>query len=194
MKKLLFSLIALCFIMTGFAQNVAKASKKSFIGISINAVDFSTGAKVQAGTIGSVLNNRKWGQFDDATKTIGVQYSSNLNNQIDVVSNLDLSITRTPFNPNTTVRSDEGIYASIESGINYKMFEKESFINPYVAVGLGIRSYALRNFTAYLPVGVGLQIKACKESFFRLSTGYNAKMSNKAEPAFTYGLSYSFPL
>lgn len=191
MKKLLFALIALCFMMTGFAQ---KATKKSFIGISINAVDFSTAAKVQTGTMGSVLNDKKWGQFDNATKTIGVQYSSVLNNQVDVVSNLDLSITRTPFNPNVKVRSDEGIYASIESGINYKMFEKASFINPYVTLGLGIRSYAFRNFTAYMPVGMGLQIKAGNESFFRLSTGYNAKMSNKAEPAFTYGLSYSFPL
>jgi hypothetical protein len=83
---------------------------------------------------------------------------------------------------------------SFESGVNVKMFKGDYMVNPYVTAGLGIRSFAFRDYSAYAPVGLGLQIKTCKGSNLNITTTYSTKMSKSFVPSYNYGISYSFPL
>ena len=84
MKKLLFSLFALSFIFSAHAQTSMGGKKKTSIAIRFNALDFGTAKKVQNGSIGSVLNDKKWGQLADATNTFGVNYTRQYDNQVDI--------------------------------------------------------------------------------------------------------------
>lgn len=192
MKKLLFSLFALGLIISAQAQD---SKKKTSIAFRFNALDFGTAEKVQNGTIGAVLNAKKWGQYASTTKTFGVNYTSQYTNQVDIYSNLDLAVTRTPlYAPNAITRSNEDLLTSFESGVNVKMFKGDYMVNPYVTAGLGIRSFAFRDYSAYAPVGLGLQIKTCKGSNLNITTTYSTKMSKSFVPSYNYGISYSFPL
>lgn len=195
MKKLLFSLIALGFIFNAHAQISSSDKKKASIAIRYNALDFGTAKKVQNGSIGSVLNDKKWGQLADATNTFGVNYTKQYDNQIDMYTNIDIAITRKPeYTPSAFTSSTEFFYASVETGFNIKMLKGDYPVNPFVSAGLGIRSYALRNYSAYAPVGLGLQIKSCKGSNLNLMFNYSTKMSKSHTPTYNYGISYSFPL
>jgi OOP family OmpA-OmpF porin len=192
MKKLLFSLFALGLIISAQAQD---SKKKTSIAFRFNALDFGTAEKVQNGTIGSVLNAKKWGQFAETTKTFGVNYTSQYSNQVDIYSNLDLAVTRTPlYAPNSITRSNEDLLTSFESGVNVKMFKGDYRVNPYVTAGLGFRTFAFRDYSAYAPVGLGLQIKTCKGSNLNITTTYSTKMSKSFVPSYNYGISYSIPL
>ncbi len=192
MKKLLFSLIALGLIISAQAQD---SKKKTSIALRFNALDFGTAEKVQNGTIGSVLNAKKWGQYASTTKSFGVNYTSQYSNQVDIYSNLDLAVTRTPlYAPNAITRSNEDLLTSFESGVNVKMFKGDYLVNPYLTAGLGIRTFAFRDYSAYAPVGLGLQIKTCKGSNLNITTTYSTKMSKSFVPSYNYGISYSFPL
>jgi OOP family OmpA-OmpF porin len=195
MKKLLFSLFALGFIFSAQAQNSMGGKKKASIAIRFNALDFGTGEKVQSGTIGSVLNAKQWGQYASTTKSLGVNYTSQYTDQVDIYSNLDVAIARSPlYAPNALRRSNEDIMTSVETGVNIKMFKGDYRVNPYVSAGLGVRAFALRTFSAYAPVGLGLQIKTCKGSNLNLTTTYSTKMSKSFVPSYNYGVSYSFLL
>jgi OOP family OmpA-OmpF porin len=195
MKKLLFSIIALGLIISAQAQEGNSGKKKSSIAIRFNALDFGTAKKVQEGSIGSVLNDKKWGQLGDATNTFGINYTSQYDNQVDLYTNLDISITRKPdYAPSAFTNSTEYFYASVETGVNVKMFKGDYPVNPFVSAGLGIRSYALRNYSAYAPVGLGLQIKSFKGSNLNVLFNYTTKMSKSHTPSYNYGISYSFPL
>jgi OOP family OmpA-OmpF porin len=195
MKKLLFSLLALGFIFSTQAQTSMGGKKKTSLAIRFNALDFGTGEKVQNGSIGSVLNARQWGQYASTTKSFGVNYTRQYTDQIDMYSNLDLAITRSPlYAPNAFRRSNEDVMTSIESGLNIKMFKGDYRVNPYVTAGLGIRTFAFRDYSAYAPVGLGLQIKTCKGSNLNLTTTYSTKMSKSFVPSYNYGISYSFLL
>ena len=195
MKKLLFSLIALGFIFSAQAQTSMGGKKKASIAIRFNALDFGTGEKVQSGTIGSVLNAKQWGQYASTTKSLGVNYTSQYTDQVDIYSNLDVAIARSPlYAPNALRRSNEDIMTSVETGVNIKMFKGDYRVNPYVSAGLGVRAFALRTFSAYAPVGLGLQIKTCKGSNLNLTTTYSTKMSKSFVPSYNYGVSYSFLL
>jgi OmpA-OmpF porin, OOP family len=194
MKKLLFSLIALGLIISAQAQTSMGGKKKS-IAVRFNALDFGTGQKVQNGSIGSVLNSKQWGQLADATNTFGVNYTKQYDNQVDMYTNVDISITRKPNSITSAFKSSsEYFYSSVETGLNVKMLKGDYPLVPFVSVGLGIRSYALRNFSAYAPVGLGLQIKSYKGSNLNLLFNYSTKMSKSHTPTYNYGVSYSFLL
>ncbi len=194
MKKLLFSLIALGLIISAQAQT-SMGSKKKSIAVRFNALDFGTGEKVQNGTIGSVLNAKQWGQYASTTKSFGVNYTSQYTDQVDIFANFDLGIVRKPlYAPNALRRSNEDVMTSFESGVNIKMFKGDFRVNPYVTAGLGIRSFAFRDYSAYAPVGLGLQIKTCKGSNLNITTTYSTKMSKSFVPSYNYGVSYSFLL
>ncbi len=195
MKKLLFSLIALGLIISAQAQDGIGGKKKTSIALRFNALDFGTAQQVQNGSIGSVLNAKKWGQYASTTKSFGVNYTSQYTNQVDIYSNLDLAITRSPlYAPNAITRSNEDVLTSFESGVNVKMFKGDFWVNPYVTAGLGIRTFAFRDYSAYAPVGLGLQIKTCKGSNLNITTTYSTKMSKSFVPSYNYGISYSFLL
>ena len=195
MKKLLFSLIALGFIFTAQAQTMAEGKKKTFIAIRFNALDFGTAAKVQNGSIGSVLNAKKWGQLPNTDKAFGLGFIRSYSDQIDIFTNLDLAITKMPGIEVTAFKGyTDYLYTSIESGFNIKMFKGNQVVNPFLTGGLGVRSFNLIKFGAYAPVGVGLQINVCKNSKLNLSTIYSTKMSKSFVPSYNYGISYSFLL
>jgi hypothetical protein len=195
MKKLLFSLIALGFIFSAQAQTMAEGKKKTSIAIRFNALDFGTASQVQNGSIGSVLNSKKWGQYASTTKSFGVSYTSQFTNQVDLYSNIDFAVSRKPLNTvNAVTVSNENLLSSFESGVNIKMFKGDYRVNPFVSAGLGIRSFAFRDFSLYAPVGLGLQIKTCKGSNLNITAGYSTKMSKSFTPSYNYGVSYSFLL
>jgi hypothetical protein len=195
MKKLLFSLIAMGLIISAQAQTSTGGNKKRSIAIRFNALDFGTAEKVQNGSIGSVLNAKQWGQYASTTKSFGVNYTSQYTDQVDIFATFDLGITRKPFYaPNAFRRSNEDLLTSFESGVNYKMFKGDKKVNPYITAGLGVRAFAFRDYSAYAPVGFGLQIKSCKGSNLNITSTYSTKMSKSFVPSFNYGISYSFLL
>jgi len=194
MKKLLFSLMALGLFISAQAQNSVGAKKKTSIAFRLTALDFGTAEKVQNSSIGSVLNAKKWGQYASTTKAIGVSYTSQYTDQVDIYSNLDITVTRSPLNSLKGIVSNENLLTSVESGINYKMLKGDYRVNPYLTAGLGVRAFAFREYSAYAPVGFGLQIKTCKGSNLNLTTTYSTKMSKSFVPTYNYGFSYSFLL
>jgi long-subunit fatty acid transport protein len=74
------------------------------------------------------------------------------------------------------------------------MLKGDYRVNPYLTAGLGLRAFAFREYSAYAPVGFGLQIKTCKGSNLNLTTTYSTKMSKSFVPTYNYGFSYSFLL
>jgi hypothetical protein len=195
MKKLLFSLIALGFIFNAHAQTSNGGKKKTSLAIRFNALDFGSAENVQNGSIGSTLNAKKWGQYASTTKSLGINYTSQYSDQVDFFYNLDLAIARTPlYAPNALRRSNEDILTAVETGVNIKMFKGDYRVNPYVTAGLGVRAFAFRDYSAYAPVGLGLQIKTCKGSNLNITSTYSTKMSKSFVPSYNYGISYSFLL
>jgi hypothetical protein len=199
MKKLLFSLIAFGFIFSAQAQNNNGDKKKSSIAFRYNALDFGTADKVQNGSIGSVLNDRKWGQLASTSKSLGLSYITQYTDQVEIYSSLDFAVSRSPLafkstNTNVTTSSNENLLTSFESGLNWKMFKGNYRVNPFVTVGLGVRTFAFRDYSAYAPVGLGLQIKTKNGSNLNVTTSYSTKMSKSFMPSYNYGLSYSFLL
>ena len=195
MKKLLFSLIALGFIFTAQAQISNGGKKKTFLSARYTAIDFKTPSLVNKTSIGQVLSDKKWAQLPDTKRAIGLGMIRSYTDQIVMYTNVDLSITTMPgITINAFKGYTEYFYASVESGMNVKMFKTDKKVNPYVSFGLGVRSFNFYKYGAYAPLGLGIQIKTCKGSNLNITTNYAAKMSKSFVPSYNYGVSYNFLL
>ena len=147
---------------------------------------------------GSILNFKKTPQTEGltvSTPAVGVQFFKGLAPRLDAVINLDLSSLKYPYyvsskQPKATSNST---YAAVDTRVHLKLGNDDKALLPYAILGIGLAKDAA-NFTAYAPMGLGLQFKAKQGSFFHVFATHNAEASKLTKMHQNYGISYSFPL
>ena len=146
----------------------------------------------------SILNFKKTPLTEGLTvftPAVGVQLFKGIAPRLDAVVNLDLSSLKYPYyvSSGQAKATSKGIYAAIDTRVHLKLASDDKALVPYGILGIGLAKNAA-NFTAYAPMGLGLQFKAKQGSFVHLFSTYNAEASKLTKMHMNYGLSYSFPL
>lgn len=146
----------------------------------------------------SILNFKKTPLTEGltvSTPAVGVQLFKGIAPRLDAVVNLDLSSLKYPYyvSSGQAKATSKGIYAAIDTRVHLKLASDDKALVPYGILGIGLAKDAA-NFTAYAPMGLGLQFKAKQGSFVHLFSTYNAEASKLTKMHMNYGLSYSFPL
>jgi len=146
----------------------------------------------------SILNFKKTPLTEGltvSTPSVGVQLFKGLSPRIDGVVNVDLASLKYPYyvsygQPKAT---SNGVYAALDTRVHLKLASDDKSLVPYGILGIGLAKDAA-NFTAYAPMGLGLQFKAKQGSFLHVFSTYNAEASKLTKMHMNYGISYSFPL
>jgi len=146
----------------------------------------------------SILNFKKTPLTEGltiSTPALGVQFFKGIAPQLDAVVNLDFSTLKYPYyvsskQPKATTNS---IYAAMDARVHIKLANDDKSVLPYAILGIGLGKDAAK-FTAYAPMGLGLQFKAKQGSFLNVFGTYNAEASKLTKMHTNYGISYSFPL
>lgn len=146
----------------------------------------------------SILNFKKTPLTEGltvSTPAVGVQFFKGIAPRLDAVVNMDFSSLKYPYyvsskQPKATSNS---FYAAIDSRVHLKLANDDKALLPYAILGIGLAKDAA-NFTAYAPMGLGVQFKAKQGSFLHLFSTYNAEASKLTKMHMNYGVSYSFPL
>lgn len=146
----------------------------------------------------SILNFKKTPLTEGltvSTPAVGLQLFKGIAPRLDAVVNLDLSSLKYPYyvSSGQAKATSKGIYAALDTRVHLKLATDDKALVPYGILGIGLAKDAA-NFTAYAPMGLGLQFKAKQGSFIHLFSTYNAEASKLTKMHMNYGLSYSFPL
>lgn len=146
----------------------------------------------------SILNFKKTPLTEGltvSTPAVGLQLFKGLSPKLDGVVNVDLSSLKYPYyvSSGQVKASTNALYAALDARIHLKLATDDKAVVPYGILGIGIAKDAA-NFTAYAPMGIGVQFKAKQGSFLHLFSTYNAEASKLTKMHMNYGLSYSFPL
>lgn len=146
----------------------------------------------------SILNFKKTPLTEGltvSTPAVGLQLFKGFAPRLDAVVNLDLSSLKYPYyvSSGQAKATSKGIYAALDTRVHLKLATDDKALVPYGILGIGLAKDAA-NFTAYAPMGLGLQFKAKQGSFIHLFSTYNAEASKLTKMHMNYGLSYSFPL
>ena len=146
----------------------------------------------------SILNFKKTPLTEGltvSTPALGVQFFKGIAPQLDAIVNVDFSVLKYPYyvsskQPKATTNS---IYVAMDARVHIKLADDDKSVLPYAILGIGLGKDAAK-FTAYAPMGLGLQFKAKQGSFLNVFGTYNAEASKLTKMHTNIGISYSFPL
>ena len=109
-----------------------------------------------------------------------------MNNHLDLTTSLSGAFVKYPFRDKVPYSTD-GLLLEGDAGVNLKLLTDKYAVVPYVYGGLGISKYA-SVWGAYIPVGVGLQVKISEETFLLTNLQYRLPVSTKPSIACFYSL------
>jgi hypothetical protein len=181
MKKTIVIILASLFSLSVMGQDTASI-KPSSIAFKIGLFNF----KKTPGT-------------DNASEMAvqgGLQYFKGITKHIDLMMNLDFANLKYPFYTSSkiAIAKNNEMYTALDASLNYKLLTDENKLVPYISAGLGIASINDSYYTAYAPVGVGIQIKAKQGSFINILSTYRAEASALTKRHYNHSISYSLPL
>ena len=181
MKKVLLFLVTLATSMAIKAQDTL-STKEASIGFKIGALDF-----------------KKTNATDNLTKTVpyaGLQFFKGINPQVDLMLNLNIASLKYPYYVSKSIPAAKTnqYYFALDANLNYKLRTDEKKLVPYLTAGLGIATDHAAYYTAYVPIGGGLQIKSKQGSFINIASTYSAELSPLTKMHFAHSISYTYPL
>ena len=146
-----------------------------------------------------LFNFKKTPVTDNASELAiqgGLQYFKGITKHLDLMMNLDFTSLKYPFYTSSKIgiAKKNEMYTALDASLNYKLLTDENKLVPYISAGLGIASINNSYYTAYAPVGVGIQIKAKQGSFINILSTYRAEASALTKTHYNHSISYSLPL
>ncbi|MCX6204117.1 MAG: OmpA family protein [Bacteroidetes bacterium] len=181
MKKFIITLLAFAFYVNAMAQDTPS--------IKTPSIAFKLG----------LFNFKKTASTDKASETAlqgGIQYFKGITEHVDFMMNLDFTSLKYPFYAASKIgiaKSNE-MYTALDANVNYKFLTDENKLVPFVTAGLGVASIKNSYYTAYAPIGLGLQIKASQGSFINIISTYRAEVSALTKTHYNHSISYTLPL
>jgi outer membrane protein OmpA-like peptidoglycan-associated protein len=181
MKKIILMLLVSVSSLTVIGQDTASIKPAS--------IAFKVG----------LFNFKKTPLTENASQTViqgGLQYFKGITTHIDLMVNLDFANLKYPFYTSSKIgiAKKNEMYTAFDASLNYKLLTDENKLVPYLSAGLGVASINNAYYTAYAPVGLGLQIKAKQGSFINILSTYRAEASAFTKMHFNHSISYSLPL
>jgi outer membrane protein OmpA-like peptidoglycan-associated protein len=181
MKKIIFFFITITLSVQVLAQDTATV-KPASIALRLGMYDFKR-TNQTAGLAKTAVN-------------YGFQYLQGWNKKVDFIANLELSSFKYPYYtslkvPKAPTAKD---YVSFDFNLNYKFLTDEHPVVPYVTAGIGVGIDRLTYYSAYAPMGAGLQIKANYGSYIFIQATHNAETSYLTKKHNSYSISYSLPI
>ena len=181
MKKTIVFILASLFSLSVMGQDTAS--------IKGSSIAFKMG----------LFNLKKTPVTDNASELAiqgGLQYFKGITKHLDLMMNLDFTSLKYPFYTSSKIgiAKKNEMYTALDASLNYKLLTDENKLVPYISAGLGIASINNSYYTAYAPVGVGIQIKAKQGSFINILSTYRAEASALTKTHYNHSISYSLPL
>jgi outer membrane protein OmpA-like peptidoglycan-associated protein len=146
-----------------------------------------------------LFNFKKTPLTENASQTViqgGLQYFKGITQHLDLMMNLDFASLKYPFYTSSkiAIAKNNEMYTALDASLNYKLLTDENKLVPYLTAGLGVASIKNAYYTAYVPVGLGLQIKAKQGSFINILSTYRAEASVLTKMHYNHSISYTLPL
>jgi outer membrane protein OmpA-like peptidoglycan-associated protein len=190
MKKIILSIITLIVCTISYGQNDYK--KLPSLGVHLFFNDFQTASDLRSIGLANVIRDKQWTKSNRMTAGIAISYVQGLSNKFDFSATLSGSFGEYPV-PNK-VRDNAGrlILEGVAAG-NLKLLSDNYLFNPYISAGLGASKYKVY-YSAFIPVGVGLQVRLVEDIFLVGNAQYRIPVTENAAYHLYYSMGIVAPL
>lgn len=190
MKKFTLSILTMIVYTISYGQGDYK--KLPSFGIHYFNDDFVTAAELRATNLGDVLRKKKYTSSERMNPGIAISYINGVGKHIDIATSLAGTFVdyTVPGSGNT---GSSNFFMEATATGNLKVLSDRYYINPFLTLGVGGFSYR-GSFGAFIPAGVGIQVKLVKDVFALFNSQYRIPVTEKAVYHFYHSIGIAAPL
>jgi len=167
--------------------------KSPSLGLNFFLKDFTTPDLIGRQGLPIVLRDGTWNKPVSMSPGVSITYLEGLSDYVDFAANLHASFTNYQYFNGTKQGQDKFLLES-DANVRLKLVPDNYFLVPYFSAGLGASMYGGTYFSAYAPVGVGLQFKLGDGNFIDLGWSYHLRITDYSNYNFQYSLGFVSPL
>ena len=178
---------AMMVCIIAIAQNDYKKSPSFAIHFIAN--DFQTATDLRTSSLNKVLNDGDWKKISRMGTGAALSYLQGFTNNIDFAATLSGSFVDYPV-PVRGRQGNQNLLLEAAATANVKLLTDKYFVNPFLTFGVGASTYQ-GYFGAFLPTGVGIQVKLAPNAFFLLNSQYRIPVTENAAYHFYHSIGFA---
>lgn len=190
MKKFIFFFACLSISAVSYSQD--RPVKLQSLGIHFFFNDFQTATDIREKGLSNVIRENQFTKTDRMYAGLAASYLKGLH------PNFDLAVTFSGSFPkytakNTALNYRERFLGELAVAGNLKLLSDEFFFNPFLIAGVGA-SYYQSTFSAFLPLGTGVQFRLVPDVFLQVQAQYRVPVTEKSNYHLYYSAGIVAPL
>ena len=190
MKKFMLSIMTLTVCTLSYGQNDYK--KPPALAFHLFFDDFQTAADIRQNGLSNVIKDKKFAKSKRMNAGVAVSYIKGLSNHFDIAGTLSGSFLNYPV-PNKV--GDGQQHLLLEGAVtgNLKLLSDKYFFTPFITAGLGASKFK-GYYSAYAPIGVGLQFRILDNIFLLANSQYRIPVTENAAYHFYHSVGVAVSL
>ena len=176
MKKLILSFT--CALVAAGAIAQTDNIKPPSLGVHFSLFDFGTAANIRSTSLATVIRNKSATKFKDMNKGLSLSYLQGVSKNLDFAATLTGSSLMYPV-PNRPAVTDDKLYLEATAVGNIKLLPDNFCVVPYITAGFGASKF-MGYYSAFAPLGLGLQFKVANDFFITTNTQYRVPITENA--------------
>ncbi len=189
MKKIIFLLLAVIAGAMAFAQTDYKKSPS--LAIHFSLIDYKSAVDVRTKSLETVINEKQFFKFKKMDPALSISYLEGFTEHIDFAATLTAAILKHPVSD--AVKNIDGgdhLLAELAATANIKLLTDQYFVTPFLSVGVGASQWA-GYYSAFMPVGVGAQVKVADGTFLLLNSQYRIPVTENGAYHFYHSVGFA---
>ena len=189
MKKLFLFTIAIVTITISFAQLSNK--KLPSVAVHYGFIDYLGAADIRATSLTATINSKQLFKVRRMNPTLSISYLEGFTDNVDFAGTLSASYLKYPtsavvLNPS----GNDALLLEAAATANFKLLTDNYSISPFITIGVGASTWN-GYFSAFAPVGLGIQTKIVEGTFMILNSQYRVAVSEKSAYHFYHSLGFA---
>jgi OmpA-OmpF porin, OOP family len=192
MKKSILLVLAIIFTTASFAQSDVK--KRPSLAVHFSMIDYKSGFDVRNNSLTTVINNKQFFKFKRMDPALSLSYLDGFTDHIDFVATLTGGFVKHPTS--TAVSNADGndhLLLEAAATANFKLLTDNYTVTPFFTLGVGATKWK-DYFSAFAPIGVGLQVRIADGTFMLLNSQYRIALSENAAYHFYHSVGFASAL
>ncbi|MCY7291021.1 MAG: OmpA family protein [Ferruginibacter sp.] len=192
MKKSMFLVLAIIVTAVAFAQTDNK--KRPSLAIHFSMIDYKSAADVRTKSIDRVINEKQFFKFKRMDPALSISYLEGFTDHIDFAATLTGSFLKHPIVGDVENASgNDALLLEAAATANVKLLTDDYFFVPFITLGIGASRWK-DYYSAFAPVGVGLQFKIADGVFLLANSQYRIPVTENAAYHFYHSIGFASAL
>ncbi|MCO6497082.1 MAG: OmpA family protein [Chitinophagaceae bacterium] len=190
MKKFcLFSLVVL--FSLGVQAQSGNSVKQDYtkgkaLGLSFTLTDFHAASVLRNTSVVEMFKKGNFFNSNHMTPGLALNYLQGLSNHVDFAGSLGVNFVDYPITGMPAFNADN-FYLEATGSLNLKLLSDYYWVTPFADLGVGFSKY-LKNYAAFIPTGVGLQVNFSDEAFMLLNSQYRIPVTSRGSYHFYHSI------